>query len=283
MKKSPHWMGVLAALILHSSFYSSVASADETRTRIEPRELMSGAELVFAGKIIDIQYKDATDGTPHTFVTYQLGDVIAGKPDSEKITLRFLGGKQQKGDVIRYLSVSESPDFHVGETDVLFVRKNSTSFCPLVECSKGRFRVRDGVLTTEDGLAIIQGSDKTLRVSTVVINQETGKELEFGRAISDPTLDPEEPQRKPVPADAVKAEQFIADLKSLAKGFPSLHDGSIVFISADIGKEIRGPEFKPVMAKDLQLIRTPQNPGDSDFDRWEEDVVKKNDGDPVIR
>ena len=70
MKKSPLWVGVLAALTLQAPFYSFSAIADDTRTKIEPRELMRQAELVVAGKVVDIQYKDAEDGTPHTFVTY---------------------------------------------------------------------------------------------------------------------------------------------------------------------------------------------------------------------
>ena len=282
MKKSPLWVGVLAALALQTPFYSSSAIADETRTKIEPRELMNQAELVIAGKVIDIQYKDAEDGTPHTFVTYEVGDVIAGRPDDKKITLRFMGGRQQKGDVIRYLDVSESPDFHVGETDVLFVRKNNTSFCPLVECSKGRFRIRDGVLTTEDGLAIVTTSEKELRVSSTVINPATGEAIEFGRGISDPRPDPAEPQKDPVPVNAVKAEQFIADLKELAKGFPALQDGSVRFISANIKDAINVPALKPTTPRDLEFTST-RTPDTSDFDRWEEEMVEKNNGNPVIR
>jgi hypothetical protein len=282
MKKSPLWLGVMAALALQAPFHSAIAHTDDVRHTIEPRELMGKAELVFTGKVIDIQYKDAIDGTPHTFVTYELADVIAGRPDDRKITLRFLGGRQQKDEVIRYLSVSESPDFHVGETDVLFVRKNSTSFCPLVECSKGRFRIRDGVLTTEDGLAIIQTSEKSLQISSAVINPTTGEAIELGRAMSDPRPDPAEPHEKPVPANAVKAEQFIADLKELAKGFPAFQDGSVRFISANIKDDIRVPEFTPVTPRDIEFTST-RLPDASDFDRWEEEMVKKNDGNPVIR
>lgn len=282
MKKSPLWLGVMAALALQAPFHSAIAHTDDVRHTIEPRELMGKAELVFTGKVIDIQYKDAADGTPHTFVTYELGDVIAGRPDDRKITLRFLGGRQQKDEVVRYLSVSESPDFHVGETDVLFVRKNSTSFCPLVECSKGRFRIRDGVLTTEDGLAIIQTKEKDLQISSAVINPATGEAIELGRAMSDPRPDPAEPHEEPVPANAVKAEQFIADLKELAKAFPALQDGSVRFISANIKDDIRVPEFTPVAPRDIEFTST-RVPDASDFDRWEEEMVRKNNGNPVIR
>lgn len=282
MKKSPLWVGVLAALTLQAPFYSSSAIADDTRTKIEPRELMQQAELVVAGKVVDIQYKDAEDGTPHTFVTYALSDVIAGRPDDKQITLRFMGGRQQKGDVIRYLDVSESPDFHVGETDVLFVRKNNTSFCPLVECSKGRFRIRDGVLATEDDLAIVATSEKELRVSSAVINPATGEAIEYGRGLSAPRLDSSEPQPDPVPVNAVKAEQFIADLKDLAQGFPALQDGSVRFISANIKDAIKVPALKPITPRDLEFTST-RTPDASDFDRWEEEMVEKNNGNPVIR
>ncbi len=282
MKKSPLWVGVLAALTLQAPFYSFSAIADDTRTKIEPRELMRQAELVVAGKVVDIQYKDAEDGTPHTFVTYALSDVIAGRPDDKQITLRFMGGRQQKGDVIRYLDVSESPDFHVGETDVLFVRKNNTSFCPLVECSKGRFRIRDEVLTTEDDLAIVAKSEKELRVSSAVINPATGEAIEYGRGLSAPRLDSSEPQPDPVPANAVKAEQFIADLKDLAQGFPALQDGSVRFISANIKDAIKVPALKPITPRDLEFTST-RTPDASDFDRWEEEMVEKNNGNPVIR
>ena len=282
MKKSPLWVGVLAALTLQAPFYASTAIADDNRTKIEPRELMNQAELVVAGKVIDIQYKDAEDGTPHTFVTYELGDVIAGRPDDKKITLRFMGGRQQKGDVIRYLDVSESPDFHVGETDVLFVRKNNTSFCPLVDCSKGRFRIRNGVLATEDDLAIVATKEKALRVSSAVINPATGEAIDYGLGLSEPRLDPSEPQPEPIPANAVKAEQFIADMKELSKGFPTLHDGSVRFFSANINDAIKVPVLKPTTPRDLEFTST-RVPNASDFDRWEEEMVEKNNGNPVLR
>lgn len=95
-------MGVLSALAVQSAIYStSVAAQTQATSRVPTEDLLNNADLVFAGKVIDIQYKDSADGIPFTFVTYQIDDLIAVRPDSDKVTLHFMGGRQQKGDVVR--------------------------------------------------------------------------------------------------------------------------------------------------------------------------------------
>ncbi|MBW1881751.1 MAG: hypothetical protein JRJ84_25615, partial [Deltaproteobacteria bacterium] len=128
--------------------YTPLASQDTLEAR------MADADLVFLGEVVRIDYReslaDGADGMalPHTFATYRIIDPITGGTAGEEITLRFLGGPNEQGNT---LVVSDLPRIDVGDTDMVFVRGNGESICPLVDCSKGRFRVVDGIVYTEDG------------------------------------------------------------------------------------------------------------------------------------
>lgn len=113
----------------------------------DPKEPLSRAlaeaHAVIHGTVADVRYRlseknEAGERLPHTFVTYKVRSVLAGRVASEALTLRFLGGPDGQG---RFLSVSESPMFEIGHEDVLLLRGNGTSHCPLVDCGHGRFRV----------------------------------------------------------------------------------------------------------------------------------------------
>jgi len=113
----------------------------------DPKEPLSRAiaeaHAVIHGTVADVRYRlseknEAGERLPHTFVTYKVRGVLAGQVASEALTLRFLGGPDGQG---RFLSVSESPMFDVGHEDILLVRGNGTSHCPLVDCGHGRFRI----------------------------------------------------------------------------------------------------------------------------------------------
>jgi len=57
------------------------------------KEMMAVSELVFEGQVVDVVSKLDTDGGGiHTFVTFQISDVIKGKYSQTKIELSFQGG-----------------------------------------------------------------------------------------------------------------------------------------------------------------------------------------------
>ena len=129
-----------------------------------------GSELVFLGTIVDIQYAQSgqnRDDVPHTFVTYQVEKIFRGAIDEASamqasykpgttVTLRFLGGIREKDGAV--MRVSTIPRFDIDDRDILFVRGNGIANCPLTEFSKGRLRVIDNTLYSEDGQEIIRES-----------------------------------------------------------------------------------------------------------------------------
>ena len=287
MKKSPLWLAVLSALAIQSALTATAVSAavatPEKTTSIVTRDLLAQSDLVFSGKVMSVEYKDSADGLPHTFVTYSVDQVISGRPDGSQVTLRFLGGRQQKGEVVRYLEVSETPQFQVGDTDVLFASKNNSSICPLAKCTSGRFRNLDGVLASDDGRAIIEKTDSSYAISNTVITKEAAGSGEVGHGANALASVAREPVSPVVPASAIKAEQFIADLREQAREVASARADTPVFVSASIRDEFKSaamtPEAAPADAAPnlLRRITTP-----TDFDRWEEDAVRKNNGNPVL-
>ncbi|WP_039912939.1 hypothetical protein [Cellvibrio mixtus] len=287
MKKSPLWLAVLSALAIQSALTATAVSAavatPEKTTSIVTRDLLAQSDLVFSGKVVSVEYKDSVDGLPHTFVTYSVDQVISGRPDGSQVTLRFLGGRQQKGEVVRYLEVSETPQFQVGDTDVLFASKNNSSICPLAKCTSGRFRNLDGVLASDDGRAIIEKTDSSYAISNTVITKEAADNGEVGHGANALASVAREPVSPVVPASAIKAEQFIADLREQAREVASARADTPVFVSASIRDEFKSaamtPEAAPADAAPnlLRRITTP-----TDFDRWEEDAVRKNNGNPVL-
>lgn len=289
MKKSPLWLAILSALTVQTAFTLLATSASaavanpEKTTGIHTQELLNKSDLVFSGKVVDVQYKDSTDGIPHTFVTYAIDQVISGRPDADQITLRFMGGRQQRGEVIRYLEVSESPEFHVGDSDILFASKNNTSICPLANCTSGRFRSRDGVITSDDGRAIIETQDKGYVLSALVIDEKTGLKEDVGHGANAQVNATREPVTETLPANAVSADRFIADLQLQAKEIASARPDMPVFVSASIKEDFKSAAMTPVAAPADEapgLLRRTTPP--TDFDRWEEEAVRNNKGNPVL-
>lgn len=120
--------------------------------------LTEQADMVFQGKVTKIEYKnsattDGTKGSPYTFVTYQISQVIAGSYSDPTITLRFLGGDDPSTGT--FLEVTESPLFDVGDEDILYVSGNGASECPLVGCAQGRLRIINGSLQDDEGREIL--------------------------------------------------------------------------------------------------------------------------------
>jgi hypothetical protein len=77
-----------------------------------------------------------------THVELKVIEVVAGRPP-KTITLQMLGGRV--GD--ERMIVEGMPEFRAGDEDVLFVRGNGRSFCPLYGMSHGRFRVQTDAAT----------------------------------------------------------------------------------------------------------------------------------------
>jgi hypothetical protein len=285
MKKSSLVLALFAAVAAQTSLQAVAAPAPTSTTSIETEKLLSQADLVFTGKVVDVQYKDSTDAIPFTFVTYEIGETIAGRADGSQVTLRFMGGRQQKGEVTRFLKVSELPEFRVGDSDVVFARKNGSSICPVVSCAEGRFRNRDGVLANNDGFAVVYEDGEYATSTRAVATTSTGGEGLLGKGLSASRPDTAEPISPSPLTKVVSVSQFVADLKIQSQAQARYTDGTAVFASASIRDEFKSPVFREAAAP-VETAPTPLRQtlsASSDFDRWEEAAVRKNDGNPVIK
>jgi len=116
-------------------------------------DLVSRAETIFQGTVVDVRSEWTGEGAQRhivSYVTFNVDDAIKGHPGA-RITLNMMGGTVGS----ETMEVTDAPKFKVGDRDVLFVENNGTQFIPLVGIMHGRFRVkqdetgRDVVLTND--------------------------------------------------------------------------------------------------------------------------------------
>lgn len=122
------------------------------------RDLTNRSALIVRGEVTLIRYSNSQPseaepkGVPHTFVTYQVSEVIKGTLPNDKLTLRFVGGAGEDGSVHLRTTV---PTFNKGHSDILFVDGGPPDACPLVDCADGRFRISNGSIYNAWGVPVI--------------------------------------------------------------------------------------------------------------------------------
>src|SRR6266513_633659 len=147
-------MKKLLPSLLAASTFALVSVAFAT-TVIPPSfdDLVSRAEMIFQGTVIDVRSEWTGEGGQRhiaSYVTLKVDDAIKGNPGA-KVTLNMMGGTVGA----ETMEVTDAPKFKVGDRDILFVENNGTQFIPLVGIMHGRFRVkkdetgRDAVFTNE--------------------------------------------------------------------------------------------------------------------------------------
>jgi hypothetical protein len=125
-------------------------------------QLVSDAELIFQGTVTASRSLWIGGGSERhivTDVTFRIEDAIKGAP-GKSYTIRMLGGTVD-GETI---AVSDTPEFKVGDRDILFVEHNGHQFVPLVGIMHGRFHVQTDsrgreTVTKENG-APLANADK---------------------------------------------------------------------------------------------------------------------------
>ncbi|MEX2494274.1 MAG: hypothetical protein WD425_21250 [Nitrospirales bacterium] len=104
--------------------------------------LTEESNLVVHGSVVEVEYQTVTENgetVPQTRVTYQVQETLRGTAEGQTVTLQFPGGPDGMGG---FLAVSGVPLFQKGEEDIIFIRNNGEeTFCPLVNCAYGRYRV----------------------------------------------------------------------------------------------------------------------------------------------
>lgn len=96
-----------------------------------------------------------------TRVEFEIIEVVAGTSPAT-LTLEFLGGRV--GDEV--MTVGGMPEFRVGDEDILFVRGNGQSICPLYAMMHGRYSVGREAAT---GRRYVARSDGTPLQSTAQV------------------------------------------------------------------------------------------------------------------
>lgn len=155
-----------ATLITCLSF-TAFAYASPIRPQLDTDVMVELADFVFQGRVLSVEYRKAEtqveagaqEGPPHTFVTYSIDRIFKGSAEGSTISLRFYGGPVNS-DI--YTEISGSPLFDAGDEDLLLVKNNTQSICPLVSCADGRFRVIDGMMFNELGQILEYAEDGSL-------------------------------------------------------------------------------------------------------------------------
>ena len=131
----------LILVILHC-----MASYAASVRQVTINEMMNASELVFEGQVVDVISKlDPDSSGIHTYVTFQILDLIKGKHSQSKIELSFLGGSA--GGLTLEISDTHLPVF--GEKGIYFVETlQHRQVHPLYGWDQGHFIVKtdlDGV------------------------------------------------------------------------------------------------------------------------------------------
>lgn len=164
----------IAALVLASA---SAAAAGATDGQRKLDDTIRAAEIVFEGTIQSVEFRNARGaggkpGIPHTFVTWQIHQIFKGKTQGARITARFLGGMPNPDEL---LALSHAPRPDVGDRDIVFLRRNGQSICPLVGCDDGRLRIVGGAVYGEGGGAL------SVRPDGVIVSGASSDDEGFAR------------------------------------------------------------------------------------------------------
>lgn len=114
--------------------------------------LVSRADLIFHGKVVDISEGMSIEEIPYTFITYQVNEVIAGNYHSDTITVKFVGGTFPNGNK---LSATNTPTIKLDEQSILMVQKRKDTGCDFVDCEHGRFLIDGNKVFAANESAIV--------------------------------------------------------------------------------------------------------------------------------
>ena len=155
------------AILKFSAFYMllclmpiSIGNATSVR-EVSMDELLQQSQFVFEGTVTAIEARQNSQRRIHTYVTFEITDIIKGEYPDNIITLRFLGGTVD--DVTMVVSDMQLPQ--EGEHGIYFVESlERFQVNPLYGWSQGHFIVeRDGTgserVMTNRGLPVTRVMD----------------------------------------------------------------------------------------------------------------------------
>jgi len=211
------------------------------------KSMMSQADLVFTGQVEDITYAlsdpSGPEGirVPYTFVTYRVDKVFMGEAPGGSVTLRFIGGLDPRKGL--YLATTNTPQFDVGDQDILFVQNNTKTICPLVNKVDGRLRIIGDRVYSEEGRSVLAIEKGLLRygpryklpeVESTNVNGKVYTTLKSG------------PSALESPSEAMEAADMLDAIRTLAAdSVPNQ-----AFVNADPKAPFAEPDMSPVPMPD---------------------------------
>jgi hypothetical protein len=132
------YFGIWIVLLLMPICYGNATSVRE----VTMDEMLQQSQFVFEGTVTAIETQENSQKRIHSYVTFEITDIIKGEYHSNIITLRFLGGTVD--DVTLVVSDMRLPQ--EGEHGIYFVESlDRFQVNPLYGWSQGHFIVeRDG-------------------------------------------------------------------------------------------------------------------------------------------
>jgi len=147
--KTVSFISIWAYLLLISISFGHAASVRQ----VTMDEMLQQCRLVFEGKVLSLEARENSQKRIHTYVTFEILDIIKGEYSGDTITLSFLGGTV--GDVTMGVSDMKVPQ--MGERGIYFVESLERSQVhPLYGWSQGHFLVQpddtgtDRVMTSNE-------------------------------------------------------------------------------------------------------------------------------------
>lgn len=141
------WKLGLAFLLVSACALQTHAS---TVLEMSFQDVLAHAELVFEGRVSAVESRREDDGMIHTFVRFEVLDVLKGDTPGAVLELRFLGGTVGT----QRLDVTDMTMPELGESGLYFVESLTTpQVNPLVGWAQGHFLIEpqaggvSGVLT----------------------------------------------------------------------------------------------------------------------------------------
>ena len=131
-------------------------------------QLVQQADVIFQGSVTKVESVWEGEGAQrhiNSYVTFQVQDSIKGNAGAS-YTIRMLGGTV--GD--ETMEVTDTPKFHVGDRDILFVEHNFDQFVPLVGIKHGRLHVQRDEQTGRD--IVLQDEGEPVRDLTKLGHEE---------------------------------------------------------------------------------------------------------------
>lgn len=284
---------VKLALLILMLFGSHYLEAHERRAQFNVDVAIRSADMIFLGTVKNVAYASSTgrgaeaEILPHTFVTYQIMRLIKGNPQQaqDQLTLRFLGGR---GKEAQFLYPANYPLFDLGDMDVIFVKGNTVSSCPLVECANSRMRSLQEMIFNDRGQQVVMTRKQQLAFGKFEQKQEILTH-QISQTTIHAVLSKEESEGGPdveLPiGQQINTQTLVAFLEAKVKKMypPDQMAKWPIVPSANIQMPFTIKPLRTLVPKALRPVPPKPIIKPSPADQLEEQEFNKNEQNPVIK